>query len=213
VGHGRLGVPSRDTYISPRFTARHWKALDLSKGTNPDWARAVTIFLDRINGRFLAPIEVIRRHQMARIAEFSGFAILAIDCLLIETLVQFHRGEDKTSGWHGDAFAEFFTQSDQFRPHFDTKQKAHIFYSHFRCGILHQAQTKKRSLVRYGLPTMVQASVPGNIDDGLLLDRELFHAALLREIEDYAERVRSPRSDGDHVLRRHFIRKMNLIAS
>jgi hypothetical protein len=209
----RLGpIVSGDYAISPKYKASDWKALDLSTEGSADWKRAVDIFNDRLHGRFLSPIEAVRSHADCDIQEFSGFAIVAIDCLLIETLNQFKMGVDETpSGQHGECFATFLFESRFFNAEFDTKRKGKLFYKHFRCGILHQAQTSKKSRVRFGEPSMVQLADPKNIDEGLILDRELFHDALVREIRDYAARLESPASKDDRKLRQNFVTKMNHI--
>jgi hypothetical protein len=208
----RLGPPSEGArWISSKFTSNDWNKLDLS-AHSADWNTAVEIFLDRINGRFLAPIDAIRKHTDLQIAEFAGFVTIAIDCLLIETLVQFRTGQDETKGSHAEAFWSFFKKSDFFKHDFDSKQKSDIFYGHFRCGILHQAQTKKSSLVRYGRQRMVEASVVDNIQQGLIIDRDLFHNALVDEINSYAQRLRFPQDARDRKLRHQFAKKMNLIA-
>ena len=204
----RLSTSAR--WISPKFTSNDWKKLDLS-AHSADWNTAVEIFLDRVNGRFLAPIDAIRKHTDLQIAEFAGFVVIAIDCLLIETLVQFRTGEDETKGSHTDAFWSFFKESDFFKHDFDSRQKSEIFYGHFRCGILHQAQTKKSSLVRYCRQRMVEARVLGNIQQGLIIDRDLFHNALVDEINSYAQRLRFPQDERDRSLRQRFVKKMNLI--
>jgi hypothetical protein len=202
----------RNPLISPKFRAFDWINLDLSSPQKADWQIAVEIFLDRLEGRFLAPIQAIRKHSDEHIATFSGFAIVAIDCLIIETLMQFRRGEEETSGDHKKAFAKFFASSSHFKPYFDSEQKSFLFYNHFRNGLLHQAQTKRRSLIRIGEDKMVEWSDPLRPEEGLVLDREKFHEALLREIQDYAEGIRTPKARSDFVLRGHFTTKMNLIA-
>src|SRR5689334_14664061 len=135
-----------DFAISPSFNASHWRALNLQDEVSKDWTTAVDIFADRINGRFLKPIEAIENHDDIEIALFSGFAILALDCLIIETLHQFYSGSNETQGKHEDAFWDFFKSSARFNE-FD-ELKARMFYSHYRCGLLHQAQTKRRSKIR-----------------------------------------------------------------
>jgi len=189
-----------------------WKSLDLSDPNGSDWRTAVEIFSNRIYGRFLAPVESIIKNPDHQIQEFSGFVVVAIDCLLIETLNQFYNGLDQTTGSGSDAFWDFFQGSRHFKKHFDTKQKANIFYSHFRCGILHQAQTKKLSKIRIGMSTMVQPNATGKLQQGLIVDRQRFHQALLDEIEDYKERLENPTSQAGLDLRKNFIRKMSYIA-
>ena len=131
MGSKTLGPPSiTNPYISPNFTANDWKVLDLSRSNNLDWQQAVDIFYDRINGRFSAPINEIANHPDCQIQEFSGFSIIAIDCLLIETLHQFYKGVNETQSPHREAFWDFFRNSIHFMNDFDTRQKAFIFYSH-----------------------------------------------------------------------------------
>jgi len=204
----RESPSNSNPYISPRYRADDWRRLDLNSPTNPDWMTAVDIFLDRLCGRFLTPIEAIINHPDCEIQEFSGFTIIAIDCLLIETLNQFYRGTDETVGRHEDAFWDFFRGSRFFKNEFDTKQKAEIFYRHFRCGILHQAQTKKLSKIRIGMPAMAQLSVPGRIKEGLIIDRQKFHQALFNEINDYADKLKNPKTQKDLDLGGKFVKKM-----
>ena len=67
--------------ISPRYTSTDWKQITFEK--NEHWHLAVDIFKDRIRERFLDPIDRIEKCQ------YAGFAVLALDCLLIEMLQQF----------------------------------------------------------------------------------------------------------------------------
>jgi hypothetical protein len=166
----------------------------------------VEIFQDRMEGRFFKPIRLIANDCV--IGEFSGFSILALDCLIIETLNQFYSGLDETEGLHKMAFWKFFKNSDFFKGHFSRK-KAFTFYSHYRCGILHQAQTKKKSVVRIDQSTMIQ-SVGKDISEGLIVDRALFHKALEQEILSYMERLKRGGNENCE-LRANFIKKMNII--
>ncbi len=197
-------------WISPNFRAEDWWRLTLDDKDGSSWYRAVDIFLDRIRGRFLIPVEVIENHPDDNVSWFSGFAILALDCLIIETLHQFYNGLNETTGEHKQAFWNFFHASVHFNEF--TEDTAHIFYSHFRCGILHQAQTKKQSKVRFAEDRMVQLVNQNNLQAGLIIDRKMFHKALCKEIEDYATRLRNPSSPHDYELRVKFKDKMRFIA-
>lgn len=44
----------------------------------------------------MSQVEAMRKHTDFHIKEWSGFAILAIDCLVIETLGQFYCGFDES---------------------------------------------------------------------------------------------------------------------
>lgn len=193
-----------DISISPMYRRCHWRhAL-----ADSDWESMVSIFRDRMDSRFLKPIRLIAND--CHLGEFSGFSILALDCLIVETLNQFYSGLDETEGKHEMAFWKFFKNSDYFKGHFSRK-KAFTFYRHFRCGILHQAQTKKKSLVRVGQDTMVQ-SVEKDISQGLVVDRALFHNALEGEISSYMAKLREG-GDENRELRANFITKMNIICN
>ena len=50
------------------------------------WKRALEIFDDRIQGRFFEPINTLKGKDINQ----NGFAVMALDCLLVETLYQFY---------------------------------------------------------------------------------------------------------------------------
>lgn len=206
--------------ISPNYRASDWKRL--SQTQNLDWPKAVEIFVDRLNGRYMAQVKAMREHADFSIREWSGFAILAIDCLVIETLGQFYCGFDESpqkdncalnpERWDHKAFyvdymrkMSTLSQSDAF----DTKEKRELFYRHFRCGILHQAQTKKKSRVRYDEKVMVAFADNSDHSQGLIVDRDKLHDALVSEIEDYKKRLLE---GTDPQQRQNFVKKMNFIA-
>lgn len=202
-----------DFWISPNYKAFDQKKLKLDVNNNRGWKKATDIFQDRINGRFINPIEALKSHEDDKVWEFSGFSIICLDCLIIETLNQFYKGLDETTGKHWSAFWNIFKNSSYFKEDFDISKKARIFYSHFRCGILHQAQTKKKSKIRIDTPKMIQQCDMSNIEEGLIVNRNLFHEALTNEIKDYIKKLRNPKIKNDYVLREKFIDKMNIITN
>lgn len=185
--------------ISPKYRVSDW----IGARDKEDWDEMIDMFHDRIESRYFKPVRLIASNK--EIGEFSGFSILAIDCLIIETLSQFYLGHDETQGEHRKSFWVFFKGSDRFKGSF-SRNIAFIFYSHFRCGILHQAQTKLKSVVRIDQEEMIKP-VGKKIAEGLIVDRVKFHSALEGEVSDYKNRLRM----GDEELRANFIRKMNLI--
>lgn len=216
------GGNSGDPDISPRYKASDWKRLAMATSAKPDWSTAVGIFADRINGRYLDQVKAMREHTEFRIREWSGFAILAIDCLVIETLGQFYCGFDESpkrgdrvrnpGGWtHSEFYVDYMrristlSQSDAF----DTDGKRTLFYKHFRCGILHQAQTKEKSRVRYDEPAMVAFADNADHLQGLVVDRDRLHDALVAEIEAYKGLLLK---GTDQQKRQNFITKMDFIA-
>jgi hypothetical protein len=93
--------------------------------------------------------------------------------------------------------------------HFDSLDKRCLFYTHFRCGILHQAQTKKGSRVRYGEAKLVDFANQADAKDGLIVDRNKLHDALLTEIASYESLLKS---GADSRKQANFITKMDFIA-
>lgn len=181
--------------ISPRYTVEDWKALTFS--TEEEWQKAIDIFEDRIRGRFLEPISRMEEYV------YAGFAILALDCLLIETLQQFREGKPQTPrGKSQEYFVRFLTETS-FSEWF-TKEKAKMFYEQIRCGILHQAEVggNSRVLIRESI------SLANLTEDsrGLVINRKLFHQQLLKEFETYTSKLRD--SSGQE-LRAKFKRKMD----
>lgn len=181
--------------ISPRFTVGDWKALNLTKSS--DWQKAVRILQDRLNARFFDAVEVIDRQ------DFSGFAVLALDCLLIETLQQFKEGVDQTARRKGEEYFINFLTTGPFSAYFTTAS-ASKFYEHFRCGILHQAEIKETSKV-WRVGPLVAPTPDGK---GLIINRKLFHSVLRKAFAAY---LRNLRNRGDAALCQNFVHKMGYI--
>jgi hypothetical protein len=198
--------------ISPHYRANDWRKLQLDSPDNPDWANAAEILHDRLHGRFLAPVEALTNHPDSEIRSFSGFAILAIDCLLIETLYQFYNGIPETDIKNEDAFWRFFESSPHFQPDFN-EEVSRVFYRHVRCGILHQAQTKEGSKVKIGQPRIAEPVDSTDVNKGLLIDRQRFHKALCCEIDDYERGLKNPQTQRDSERRKNLITKMRFIVT
>lgn len=195
-------------------TTTFWKSLNLADDASLDWSKAIDIFKHRIEGRFLGPVKAIEQHVDKNIRVFSGFAIMAIDCLLIETLNQFYLGINETNdgyrGTNAKAFFDFFSNSKHFDKYFDSLDKAMVFYRQIRCGILHQAQTKAQSTINANNSNpMIEWVNVNTLDEGLRINRLKFHSALTKEFEDYLERLKD---QANKKLRANFINKMNFVA-
>jgi hypothetical protein len=101
------------------------------------------MFEDRLETRYLEHIRILLPRQT------SGFAVLALDSALIETLEQFRRGKPTTPRRQGqDYFISFLTQT-AFGQHFD-KPRAILFYKTIRCGLLHQSEADGTSRIKRG---------------------------------------------------------------
>lgn len=188
-------------WIAPRGNGGNWtiedyKSLDFL--CEKDWQTAIQIFEDRIRGRFLDVVERIKGYP------YAGFAIMALDCLLIETLEQFRQGMAETPYGSGSTYFKNFLTQTAFGEDFN-EITADLFYTHIRNGILHQAEIKGSSRIRIDTLKMVEKTEDGN---GLIINRNLFHNRLVSVFEDYLKKLREGK---DPTLREKFHDKMKAI--
>lgn len=183
--------------ISPYFTDSDWLRLHFTDES--DWQEAIKIFRDRIEGRFFIPIQRMVGYK------FSGFAIIALDCLLVETIQQFKKGVYETPKGKGFEYFEEFLTKTGFKAYFD-KKLAMKFYKQIRCGIIHQAETKNSSTIRKAdsLP-LVKLSDDG---EGIVINRKKFHNQLESEFTKYLDELGKP---FNRTLRENFKKKMDYI--
>lgn len=184
-------MSNKSIKISPRYSNGDWNNLNLNSDSD-DWDTAVNIFEDRMNGRFFNQIKILESNKDREAGKFAGFAIIALDCLIIETLQQFYNGLEETIGHHSDSFHDFFQRSNAFKLFFTSKKKSYIFYSHIRCGLLHQAQTKKRSLIHIRKESTLAWVDNKDISQGILIQRQLFHQEILSVFSNYCNELRNP---------------------
>jgi hypothetical protein len=183
--------------ISPRYTSLDWQSLDSSDPK--DWSKATQIVRDRLNGRFLRFASDCLKERD------SGFVVLAIDCLIAETIQQFRDGLTDGRGRSEEMISRFL-EGTQFQPHFDAEARE-AFYRDIRCGLLHQAEAKRMWLIRRRQPSLLQAIAIGK---GYIIDVERFHAAVQGSFDDYLEVIREPASS---PLRSNLWKKMNQICN
>src|SRR6266511_5573892 len=69
-----------------------WQKLRLTlTSSKEDWEAGVTMFEKRVR-RFLEPVRVLMMASEIEVRIYAGFAIMALDCLLVETLQSFRIG-------------------------------------------------------------------------------------------------------------------------
>lgn len=89
--------------------------------------------IQRFEERYFSPIEnTPLKHK-------HGFTILAIACLVIETLESFYQGRPDTIRLSKKMFRDFFNRSTNL---VDFIKDGDWFFDEIRCGILHQAETR-----------------------------------------------------------------------
>ncbi len=191
--------------IAPGVDAEKWRKLRLDDPGSPDWGTAVEILAARINERYLSPVDflILSEAKKSPLERRFGFTVLAIDCLLVETLGAFIQGLEDTEGVSKKTFCTFLRTRKQFANEFTTDALAEKFYKQFRCGILHQAESGGQSKVWSVGPLL-------NIDgDAITVNRDKFHDCLKLEFDCYLAELRDSNNLG---LRGNFRNKMDYVS-
>jgi len=195
--------------IAPGVKNTDLQKINLTSTSNKDnWTLAVDMFRKRID-RFLEPVKTLIYSSDTKTILYSGFAIMALDCLLIETLQSFRVGRLNPVK-HNDhqstqTMVNFLVQRPAFKTYFDGEPKARHFCDHFRNGILHQGEVKSSGRIRIDTPEMI---MPSGDKQSFIVNRRKFHDALVQEVDAYAAELIEGK---DSLLRDNFIKKMNEI--
>lgn len=184
--------------ISPNYNKDSYLNLNLSlQSSQTDWNTAVAILKDRIEGRFFNQIDLLLDNVNA-----NGFTIMALNCLLIETLYQFKEGKDKTpSRQNKEVYSDFLMY--EFPREFNARNLADSFYTNIRCGILHSAQTKNESRLSDREDIVVTLE-----DDTLIVSVTGVSSLLKTYFEQYLQKLLDP---NEVILRNNFINKMKFV--
>lgn len=191
-----------ETYISARYTKEDFNNLNLTIRSNEkDWRFSIKIFEDRIRGRYLNIIEsIIREGDLV----VDGFAVMALNCLMIETLLQFKNGWNETPrGKNSEEYKQFLSQ--EF-PHIFTNIKlAQRFYTDIRCGILHSAQTKNGSQLTVGEDYIVKLINNGR---GISVDVIRVSRVIINYFNNYIQTLKDYRNERERF---YFLQKMKYL--
>ena len=197
----------RTIYISPSYAREEYLKLNLKEDSPLEtWERAILIFRDRIEGRFLNPIIDLIDYPSCNTNKVmvNGFAAMGLMCLLIDTFMQFKNGYPQSvlnSVENRIEYTDFMITTLRF----DTVE-ANRFYNDIRCGILHSAETKNGSCLvpENAFPikteyigegkTILKVSVPG------------MFRALVHYFMSYCRELMKPK---DLDCRRKFCTKMD----
>lgn len=115
----------RDTQLSARYSVSSYLELKAAG----DSAGIANMLKSRLSERYWRPI---------RPSAQSGFLELAISCLLVEFFWSLKKGWKDSNKESRKSFQQFFESSTRFSV---LQKHADSFYTHVRCGLLHQAET------------------------------------------------------------------------
>ncbi|MFQ5829494.1 MAG: hypothetical protein ACE5JD_10115 [Candidatus Methylomirabilia bacterium] len=235
------------TQICRGFTDEQWKRLRKRLGGRDGqiyndetaWGCAVDVFERRMRERFLSCIEALEKADSQLEKEVApgapaecstlpkdngkrivvpGFAVVALCCLLIETLQSFREAPEQPAQVVGpcsyprgrcirlpsstrDLFIKFL-QLPAFHGEFDDRKIAKRFVQGIRNGILHEAETR-RWLIWRGEP---QGRIVEPLGNRYALNRTGFYRALKTEFEKYLQELRDPAKQQQ---RERFVKKMD----
>lgn len=191
--------------IAKGIQADEYLNLDLSDYTSENWDKAFGFMEKRLNERFIEPADKLieLEDEVSPIDKKYGFAILALDCLLCETIQAFYKGVGDSTGQSKALFKEFLELRVEFKDFFKTEPERENFYKNFRCGILHQAQTSKDTKV-WSVGSLIMKS--GRF---IIVNRQEFHKKIKKELEIYINELKRKQ---DHQLMNRFKTKMDFIA-
>ena len=132
--------------------------------------------------------------------EGSGFAIMALCCLVVESLECFHCGWETSNKKSERAFRQFFDREPTFSIFSDYAKE---FYVNVRCGIHHQGETTGGWRIwKYGA-----IFVPVE----LRVNAKAFRTALRTSLDNYVESIQNP--DADPALWINCEKKLRAIVS
>lgn len=146
---------NQDMKIAGNLTISNWNELskNLNCLSNDNWSDAFQYFEERIKTRYINPIKSILEIG-DNLGE--GFAVVNLQCSLIETIESFINGcnseynsrKRKTQWKKGvtiifnsnkEIFISFFNNRTPFK---ELNIDGGLFYQDVRCGLLHETQTK-----------------------------------------------------------------------
>jgi hypothetical protein len=174
--------------ISPHFIAKQWHSCFLP--TEPDWNTAIQIVQDRIEGRWLAHTDRICG------GKYSGFAVIVLDCIVLESLWGFRNGEAVPHRQEARVYREMLV-GGWFG---STEQQADDFRECVRNGLMHDGETRKGWLVEKTVPKkLIVEQIPGG---GYRLNRTKFHEAVKRTVKEWIEGLYADRKGFRENMRR-----------
>lgn len=178
-------MPADKTKLSSTVTVARYRELEQS-----DDRQALAQFVrDRFNERYFRPIE------SSPVADKHGFTIMAVCCLVIETLESFYQGKGDTKRHSKEMFSSFFERDTPLKVF---GEGGDWFYKDIRCGILHQSEARGGWRILRNGPLL---NMPTKRINATQFIRELSKA-----VDTYANQIQD-----DDALWKEFKKKMKAV--
>lgn len=209
------------------FSVTKWKKLRaLLPDAEEGWREAISVFERRMRERFFRCIDLLLAAEEKKRTEaiVPGFAIMALACLIAETLQSFYDGgihpvEVKSACTYlttgkcakepstARTLKEFLKNSPHFNKDFKNSEIRGDFSHDVRNALLHEAETRKGWLIEKTCPTN---QIVNGKHGSYVLNRTKFCRALLAEFEDYLAKLRDP---ANRSARENFLAKMDSLCT
>lgn len=147
------------TELASDFTVADYTALrprlsDAEPNTGA-WCTVIDAMRRRIQERFLTPVqELARFDDQDPLPYRPGFAILALDCLLIDTIQSFREGRVSTGDVSPANSFKTFLSAPRFSD-FTNKDRSE-FFQYVRNAIFHNGETRKDWKIRISTGRMLE---------------------------------------------------------
>ncbi len=184
---------STSLLLSPRYSEKNWK--DAFDGRE-DWEAAIKIVEDRIKGRWLDAADRLMNEPDSN--PRFGFAILALDCVVLESLWGFMNGKPAPSNKEQSkqVYRDILT-----RPSFGfCDDLSDRFRDLVRNSIMHDGETRSRWLVKSAIPHDVVARK--SKDGDYEVNRTKFHGSLKAVFENWLALLRNGDMESRNNLRK-----------
>ena len=197
--------------IAGNLTITDWEELasKLDDSKSENWGNAFNFFEQRIATRYLNPIKAILNMDLNT---GEGFAVVNLQCSLIETIECFYNGwiyvypnflpiDGSPIFKKGKKIFESFFKNRE--PFISLQIDGVDFYKSVRCGLLHETQTKNNWKIKSGLVRIYEQN-----GDEKIIYREKFQRGLEKVITKYKEELLS---SGGEKYRKNFKEKFKHI--
>lgn len=185
--------------ISKNYTSDYYNKLNLDFNNQSDWDKAINILKERIEERFFYSIDLLISSEKDNKPKDNTFwfSILAISCLLIETIQWFKEGI-YNHNWKSKRLIKNFCKDIWL----DDKEQ-NIIYFNIRCWVLHKWEIENCLLFSHNGNENI---ITKYSEDEIVIERTIFYKKIKEEFYNYLNKLKYERG-----LKINYIKVMNWI--
>lgn len=189
------------TFLSDKYTYEDYLKLNFRLDSPDDiWEKAIDIFKSRVESRFFCAIDKLMGNKDAYEMLKYGFAIMTLQCSLIDTFAKFRYGSNRQTERFKEFTKEYLIKDRNKNKEYLSKR----FYEEIRCGLVHSGATENMSGLSCHLPNLITILDNGAISvDIFVMDKELrkYYNMYIKKLHDKKE----------ENLRKNFVKTMDKV--